>query len=1196
MAPSAERFSQQGLACVSVLARWGHATARALEELPQRLAPGRLTGLVVLQDFVLGSAEARERASRALARLDVPVYKALRLVDRSEAQWRLSTDGLPWDTVHYRLAMPELQGVGQPVVLEAAERVRTDAATGLAFRPALPLEREIEHLAHKLARSEQLARKPNAAKRVAIIYYNHPPGRHNIGADNLDVPASLWELLRALRRAGYDVDDLPTSASALLERLQRDGVNLPEDRGALSDMAPRIAHVPEATYAHYFQSLPASARLSVEQGPLARLAHDVALAQRAAEPASARERVSFCLKDIRHVLEGSDHPARPRALALLAQLTDQYDAWLDGMETGVDTRGSEREVQALTQSLIATRIEGLTGWGPAPGRGMVLDGKLLVPGITFGNVFIGPQPPRGWELDEELLHANLSFAPPHQYLAYYRWLREEFRADVLIHVGRHSTYEWLPGPSVGLSREDFSSLVTEDLPSLYLYIVDGVGEGLAAKRRGGAVIIDHLTPPLSTTPLYDDLLALRQLVESHEAMGSSPDTQAARARAVLAIKEKIQKLHMEDALRANMDSELKLRGVSFNEVSDELLVHEVGHYLTELQERFMPHGLHVFGRPWQRPALQKMLGSIEGTSEAAPARSASAAALTRSPGLELKALLGALAGHFVEPGHGNDPVRRPEVLPTGRNFHALDGGLLPSQVAYALGSELATSARAQKPGSAEGSESVVLWASDTARDEGVMVAFGLDMLGVRPVWNSRGILRSLERLPLAEGRTRRDVNFITSGLFRDLYENLIVWLDRAVLLALDGASLTLRAEHPELAPALDAALAPLGELRAPGTESLRENQLAAHWAEQARALSLKGMPLAAAGREASVRLFGNAPGGYGAGVNNLVERSGSWQDRAQIGKSFALRMGHGYGAGLRGAPMQAGFEQALTRTEHTYLGRASRLYGLLDNNDSFDYVGGLRLAVEQRRGKPPESSVVQYADAQHARVEPLERALFSELRGRHLNPTYLRALIRHGYAGARTLSFGFVENLWGWQVTSPDLVKPWVWDEVHSVYLKDSQKLGLAELWKSAPNAHVKANIEAVLLVAAHKGFWSPDEAVLRELAQDFARLVSENGLPGSGHTRPDHPVMGFVRERLDAQARAMFDQVLQRAQQPSSRGQPGPSAVAELHPDPREHAEVSADTESGRSMSGRAAQALAYGLLTGCVGLFLAGLWRGRT
>ena len=275
------------------------------------------------------------------------------------------------------------------------------------------------------------------------------------------MPASLLELLKSLRAAGYQVGELPPSPEALIERIQRDGVNLPEDKGALAEMASRIPHVSSEDYATYFRGLPESARRSVEQGPLGRLAHDVTRARQSGELAIARERVDHCLKDIRHVLEGSEHRARARALSLLQELETAYTTWLsDAAQTAnrADEEASSKRVQELTQSLIGTGIEGLAGWGPLPGKGMVHQGQLLVPGMSFGNVFMGPQPPRGWELNEELLHANLSFAPPHQYLAYYHWLRNVWRADVVIHVGRHSTYEWLPGPSAGSLARRLSRL------------------------------------------------------------------------------------------------------------------------------------------------------------------------------------------------------------------------------------------------------------------------------------------------------------------------------------------------------------------------------------------------------------------------------------------------------------------------------------------------------------------------------------------------------------------------------------------------------------------------------------------------------------------------------------------------------------------------------------------------------------------
>lgn len=1132
-------LAAQELSCVSVLARWGAASVQALQALPAALGGAPLAGVVALQDFVIGGGEGREAATDALAALGVPVLKAIRMSDRERASWMLSSDGVPWDRVHNRVAMPELQGQGQPHVVATAGAAHTDPRTGLRLAGVEPVPDEIARLAKRLARWRALQTLDNKDKRVAIVYYNHPPGRHNIGADNLDVPETLIELLRSLRAAGYTLPALPEDSEALLALLQQTAVNLPNDAGALEAMHRDGTVLSGADYAAWFSTLPEDVQQEVSSGPLARLRATVADALEAGEVDLARDRVEAAMGDTHHLLEGVEHTARDRALDLAGQLEDAYAAGLAG------DAAAWASVEALTDALGRTGIEGLSGWGASPGQVMTWDGDLLVPGLALGNVFLGPQPPRGWEVNEELLHANLTFPPHHQYLGWYHWVREVWQADVVIHVGRHSTAEFLPGKRTGLSADDYPQLVLGDLPNAYIYIVDGVGEGIQAKRRGQAVIVDHLTPALSTTPLYDQLLELRQLVETHEAAESGRDT-TGQLRAIARIRELIAELELEAELTASMAGELEVRGITFAEVDDELLVHEVGHYLTHLQEEFMPLGLHVFGRAWSDEQVETMLASMFGDQPVDPA---ARRALIDSPSAEAEALLAALSGRFIAPGKGNDPIRTPEVLPTGRNFHALGGEQTPTRLAWDLGQQLATQATGEG-GDPEEAEAIILWASDTVRDEGAMIALGLSLLGVEPVWNSRGIVKTIQRTPKPDGR--RDVTFVTSGLFRDLYPNQLVLLDRAWLLALDASSETIRREHPALSGALDAALARLGdENRAPGSEPLSANQLAAHWVRDTLAARAGGADPDAAGRMASLRIFGNAPGGYGAGLNRLAERSGAWDTRAELADAWINRMGHAYGAGIDGLPSHGAFGTRLAHTQHTYLGRASNLYGLLDNNDAFDYLGGLSLAVEQARGDAPASRVISHADPRDPRMAPLEAELLGELRGRELNPAWISALMDHGYAGARTMGNEFLENLWGWQVTNPDIVEPWVWDEVKRVYIDDGHNIGLDDFLEDGQNAHVKANMLAILLVAAQKGYYAPSEQELAALAEDFARLVVENGLPGSGHTRPDHPVMGLVKASIDAPLAEALQATLDAAQhEPAPGGQPDPSTISEISVD----------------------------------------------
>jgi cobaltochelatase CobN len=1203
---------RKGLNCVAVMARWA-APARGafgpsvVARLPELVAPARPAALVVLQDFVIGAAEHRAAVSAALERLDVPVIKAIRLTDRSTMQWRLSPDGLPPDSVQYRVALPELQGGSQPIVIATSGKAGSDRLTGIEIRRPEVVSAEVDRLVSRAVRWERLAQKKNADKRVALIYYNHPPGRQNIGADNLDVPQSLFHILREMKAAGYDTGELPASPEALLEMIMDRGVNLPEDRAEIARMAPNVHGVSAADYARWFATLPPRVQGEMVDGPLGRLHAEVLEAERAGEGKLGAKRVEGALKDLHHLVEGADHPRRDEAIKLLAKLEAGYLKCL-AERAKVACAGNASTARRLT----ALGIEGLRGWGPTPGKVMVhgkgayknADARLLVPGLVFGKIFVGPQPPRGWEVDEELLHANTSITPPHQFLAFYHWLRDAFRADAVVHLGRHSTYEFLPGKAVGLTADDYPSLIASDLPGIYPYIVDGVGEGVQAKRRGLAVIVDHLTPPLAATPLYDQLLALRQVVESFEASSS----EAIKATAARTMREQVVALNLRQELEASMADVLEVRGIGFDQADDELLAHEIGHYLTKLQEKFMPHGLHIFGKDWSRESLDLMLGSMkQGEKGNFGDDPAVAEKLAASPKAEITALLAGLAGRYVAPGKGNDPLRSPESLPTGRNFHAVDGDLLPTRLGYKLGQDFA--ARAMKKKAAhEGSEAVILWASDAVRDEGVMVGFSLALMGAEPVWNARGIVTDVRLLPNGNDAPRRDVIVTTSGLFRDLYPNLLRLIDRAGLLALAASANRIVRDRPELKEALAGALQPLGNVEW-GDETPATNRVGGEWLRRVDVLRQRGLPLAVAGREAALRLFGDAPGAYGAGINRLTERSGAWTDRLELARVYRTRLGHAYGLASEGEGAHAAFDAALTNIGRAWHGRASNLYGVLDNNDAFDYLGGLSLAVEGLTGRRPEGLILQHADPGRADIEPLATAVLGELRGRFLNPGWLKPLMGHGYAGARTMGQEFLENLWGWQVTRPDLIENWAWDEVKSVYFDDAHKLGLPDFLGQGANAHVKAHMLSIFMVAAHKGFWKTDAATIRKLGGELARLSAKNGLPGSGHTAPNHPMWDWLKPQLDAADAQAIGVVLAKARgeaelvaHAAATAKPtlGPMAAANatlVEPAPKEAAAPSASRAYElERLAPPVTSPAPFGLLALLPLHFLAGLWRGLT
>ena len=166
----------------------------------------------------------------------------------------------------------------------------------------------------------------------------------------------------------------------------------------------------------------------------------------------------------------------------------------------------------------------------------------------------------------------------------------------------------------------------------------------------------------------------------------------------------------------------------------------------------------------------------------------------------------------------------------------------------------------------------------------------------------------------------------------------------------------------------------------------------------------------------------------------------------------------------------------------------------------------------------------------------------------------------------------FVEYLWGWQVTNPEIIKSWVWDEVNDIYLEDRHGLGIDEFLESCNKVHVKINIQALLLVAAHKEFWQADTETLQKLSKEFAELVIKNGLPGSGHTRPDHPMFEALASRLDPeQANALKAVLLQAIRPQPNQEQTTPQTVsalkiAESSPEHENDADVGEEVQTKES------------------------------
>ena len=783
-----------------------------------------------------------------------------------------------------------------------------------------------------------------------------------------------------------------------------------------------------------------------------------------------------------------------------------------------------RDYLAWWQALPAAqrrRIESV--WG-APTRSRYLvdwqgEPVFVIPRLQFGNLAVLPQPPR-----EETLHRgqnpfmHRSRQPlSHHYLAVYLWARQ---ADALIHFGTHGTQEWATGKSRGLDVLDDALLPLGDVPVVYPYIVDNLGEALTAKRRGRAVLVSHRTPVFATTGLAAGMAQLHELMHEWAIADQGPTREAIGDRLTTLIVD--SRLHHDlkwsaERVRAELDPFLELlhpwldqlahgsqpQGLAvFGRAPDEELRRQtilqslrtplLDALGEDVDETFlMDHRRIAESRPmqWLKLALQDAEAASQldlrpqQAENAVPNRAAVhridrealLALAERAQELgrllatenEMPGLLAALDGRFLPAAYGGDPVRNPESLPTGRNLTGLDPSRLPTRQAYTV-AELMFDNWLQTWRSEHGGKyperlALSLWAGETLRHQGIMEAQALVALGVRPVWDNAGRPRGVTVIPLAElGRPRVDVLLSVTGSYRDQFPALMALVDTAI------------AEVSQAEPA---------------------GAVARHSRDVARELAAQGVPAKLAGLIGQARVFGNPVGDYGTGIDAAVQDDGLRVRDARLGELFLQRMSQPY---LGGVPVDGvstavaarSLAAGLRRTDAALLSRTSNLYGMASSDDPFQYLGGLAAAARSAgRQDALPLYVNQLQNADEPFTQSAQQSLALEMQARYLHPGWVEALKKEGYAGTLQV-LKAVQNSWGWQSVTDGMVREDHWQGFYDVYVRDSHGLDVPAWLRSHPQAYAQT-LER-LIQAQRQGHWSPDLATRQQLAGLYDELTKQ--------------------------------------------------------------------------------------------------------
>ena len=750
------------------------------------------------------------------------------------------------------------------------------------------------------------------------------------------------------------------------------------------------------------------------------------------------------------------------------------------------------DIEALLEDVPHLRRQLIERWGQ-PADAYAIAGRL------YGNIFVGIQPARGWGQDAAAIYHDPELIPPWTYIAFYAFIRKEFAAHAIIHCGKHGNLEWLPGRPVGLNQDDWPRLLLGPLPHAYPFIVNNPGEGTQAKRRTQAVIIDHLTPPLTRAGLYGDLTELEGLLDE---FSRAADLMPARCGEIQG---------SIDALLAQADWKDELPGTD---------IATIGNHLCLLKEHQIRSGLHIlgqmpenelaidmllslirFGAPGRPGLLASLLGKEEDPdwkTLSAPqrdildtrARNWTAAALAgdkstidghahqeilwdlvqkellprlRATSDEIAHVLDFLDGKEVPAGPAGSPTRgRLDVLPTGRNFFSLDPRVVPTATSFRIGQDLADALLTRH------FQDHGRHLRDLAWSFGVPVICAravtispqaLWLWGCKPVWEpSSGRVTDYQIIPLRElGRPRVDVLCRISGFFRDAF--------------------------PDLVALLAAVPKRLAELEEPD----EMNPIAARVRVDTQSFMGAGLSPEAAQHRAELRVFSSPAGCYGTGLLPLID-CGNWQERSDLAKVF-LRWGDtaydSRGEASRDESLamhRLGYIEAVAQNQDNWE------HDICDADDYFQFHGGLSAAVEYSSGQTPALYLGDSSRPDQVALRSLQESVDLVLRARVLNPKWREAMRQHGYKGAAEMAAS-VDYCFGWSATTAT-IRSGQWQELaQDLILEAEQKQFLKD-----HNPAALRDVSNRLLEAAERGLWdNPDPQILNDL-QD-ALIEAEGNL-----------------------------------------------------------------------------------------------------
>ena len=811
----------------------------------------------------------------------------------------------------------------------------------------------------------------------------------------------------------------------------------------------------------------------------------------------------------------------------------------------VDSREYAEWFQGFPEQV---RQELRDSWGDPPGHVYRTGDSLAIAGLDLGNVFVGLQPPRGFGENPISVYHSPDLTPTHHYIAYYRWIRDVFEADAMVHVGKHGTLEWLPGKGIGLSAACYPEVALQDLPLFYPFIINNPGEGTQAKRRTHATIIDHLIPPMTTADSYGDIARLEQLLDEHYQCQTLDPAKLPMLECQIWKMVQQAELHRDLGVEDQPDD--------FGE-----FMLEIDGYLCEIKDVQIKDGLHTLGQP---PTEEQLVGLL--------------AALTRLdisgiPSLR-RALAEALgldyAGLLDDPGrsvNGNVPtalaeldtetplrsagdvIERLELLCRSAYEQLQVGGFkrgdVPAIVSDLIGHPDAAT------------ETVLGYVADfiypslmKTSDEIGNLLRGLEGRFVPPGPSGAPTRGMANVLPTGRNFYSVDPKTLPSPVAWEVGKDLgdallekyldeegsypemvgvVVWGtsamrthgdDIAQILYLLGVRPVWQAESRRVSgleaipleelgrPRIDVTVRISGffrdafpnliylldqavEMVAAMDEPSDRNYVIKHLREDLESRSPEaaqdGVSDVEESRAGSLyRIFGSKPGTYGAGILPVLDER-NWETVQDLAEVYTAWGGYAYTQRDFGVSARPQFRQRFGQIVVAAKNQDNREHDVFDSDDYMQYHGGMIATVRALTGQNPRQFFGDSSDPSRSRVRDLQDEARRVFRSRVVNPKWMESMKRHGYKGAFELA-ATVDYMFGYDATA-QVIEDWMYEDVTEEYIlnEDMQQF----FWQSNPWA-MRGIIER-LLEAIERGMWeNPPPEILDKLRDLYLELETD--------------------------------------------------------------------------------------------------------